>query len=805
MNLLRGRIDSWFKGYAALILRFKWLTLLLLIALTAFMASGMPKLRMDTSNEGFFNADDPKLLAYEAFRDQYGRDDVLIFLLHPKEVFSAEFLTTLKAMHEEVEADLPKLNDLNSLINARKTVGAEGSLIVSDLMEELPQTPEEMAALKAYVMGQEQYRNFLISPDGQYTVMVAEMEAYSSEGTLQAAGFDDTSLAPVTPVERKPLTDQEIQEVVRKAKELQQKYQSADLQIQLAGTPVVTDFLKSSMQKDMPRFILMAVAMIFGFLALTFRRFSGVFLPLLTVILALVYTLGLMGHMGAFIKTPTMILPSFLLAVCVGASVHLMSMFYKDYVQDKGNKEQAILDAMEHSGLPIVMTSLTTAAGLASFANSAVAPIADLGVYASFGVLAGLFMTLTMIPCFLGILPVRSLSKADLEPHERSLDMILMKFGDFGHNHAGKVAIFALVVSVIALMGALRLNFSHNILAWYPDDNEIKLATQAMDQHLGGAVNMEVIIKTNLENGQYNPELQAGLAEFEQNALLTTNLQGQPVVGKTSSLATILKEINRALNENKQEFYTVPKDQETIAQEFLLFENSGSDDLKRVTDSQFTQSRFSAKSQWLDSAEYTHVISQVQAEADRIFAGKAQVEVTGVAALFSETVKIMMSTMVTSYLIAFSLITLMMILLLGDVKIGLLSMIPNLMPILFTLGFMGWMGIPLDMFTLLIGSIAIGLAVDDTIHFFHNFRKYLIKYGTVKAAIDHTLLTAGRAMLITSVVLVLGFWLFMFASLNNLINFGLLTGMTLIVAFLADVILSPALLTLVKGKDATAW
>ncbi len=796
---MRRKIDLGFRAYAALVIRYKWASVLLLLLLSGLMLSGMPKLHFDTSTEGFFRPDDPNMIRYEAFRDQFGRDDIAFMLLEPKEVFSSSFLKTLQAMHQEIEERLPNLEDINSLINARKTVGKEGALIVGDLLEEMPQTPEEMADLKNYVLHQPLYENFLISTDAKVTAIAIQMGTYSTEGVAVDSDFDldTTSQAPSA---QKPLSDHEITQIVKVLHEIKEKYQGPDLQIYVTGSPVVTDYLKATMQKDMPRFLLSMVGLIAVFLFLTFRRFSGVLLPLLTVLLSLGYTLGLMGHLGVSVKLPTMILPSFILAVGIGSSVHIMSMFYKDFVKEKGNKEKAIQDALEHSGLPVAMTSITTAAGLLSFAGADVAPIADLGRASSFGVMVALFMTITLIPSFLAILPVRSLKKSDYSNEVSTVDRILMKFGDWSYDHAAKVVGIAALIGLMAVAGLFRLQFSHDIMKWYPEGSEVRIANEKIDQSLGGSVNIEMVVDAGKENGQYDPELQVALDELATYALNVTNNQGKRVIHKTTSLSSMLKEINQALHENKKEFYEVPPDREMIAQELLLFENSGSDDIENISDSLFSKSRFSAKSQWQDAAGYHIVIEQIRTKANELIGDKAQVGFTGLMVLFAETVTLMMNTMIQSYLIAFALITLLMILLIGRISTGLLSMIPNFFPILLTLGLMGWLGIPLDMFTLLIGSIAIGLAVDDTIHFFHNFRKVYVETGSVRQAIDTTLLTAGRAMLVTSVVLTLGFFIFMFATLNNLFSFGLLTGFTLITAFLADILLAPALLTLTRGK-----
>ncbi|MCI5117654.1 MAG: hypothetical protein D3913_06765, partial [Candidatus Electrothrix sp. LOE1_4_5] len=269
--------------------------------------------------------------------------------------------------------------------------------------------------------------------------------------------------------------------------------------------------------------------------------------------------------------------------------------------------------------------------------------------------------------------------------------------------------------------------------------------------------------------------------------------------GKAWSITTILKEIHQALNENRAEFYRVPDDPDLIPQEFLLFENSGSDDLEDVTDSQFSKARFTIKVPFQDAVAYTDFIQTVNAHFQQTFP-ELKITTTGMTAIIFQTMARVIRSMAKSYIIALVVITVLMILLIGKLRTGLLSMVPNLFPIFLTLGIMGWFQVPLDLFTMLVGSISIGLAVDDTIHFMHNFRRYFEQSNDAKQAVMETLHSTGRAMLITTCVLSLGFFVFMFASMNNLVNFGWLTGFTILTALLADYFIAPALLVLVNRE-----
>jgi hypothetical protein len=263
----------------------------------------------------------------------------------------------------------------------------------------------------------------------------------------------------------------------------------------------------------------------------------------------------------------------------------------------------------------------------------------------------------------------------------------------------------------------------------------------------------------------------------------------------------ILKEINQALNENNPAQYKVPQNPELIPQEFLLFENSGSDDLEDVVDTSFSVARFSILSPWMDAVAQNPALEKLKNRFDKAFSGKAKVTITGMIPLLVRVMNASVISAAESYILAFMVITILMILLIGSIRLGILSMFPNLLPIFITMGIMGWLSIPLDMYTMLIGSIAIGLAVDDTVHFMHNFRRYYFETDNVAESIRLTLFTTGRAMLVTSIVLCSGFFLYMFASMNNLFHFGLLTGSTILLALAADFFLAPALMVLAHIKD----
>jgi uncharacterized protein len=774
--------------------------IVVILLLLAFPLSHVPQIKMDTSTEGFMHDDDPVLLEYNAFRAQFGRDERVIVALKSDNIFTLKFLNTLKEIHEDLETNVPFLDDITSLYNVRNTRGEGDKLITDDLLEIFPSTQEEVDVVKQQAMTSHFYKDLFISRDGKMTTIVIETDAYSHEGEKEVSdvdafdeGFGDESANETAEVEERPfLTDKENAELVNAVLTIVDKYKKEDIEIYVAGSPSVNHALKSQMQADMQKFMRITFLIIIIFLFVIFRRASAVFYPLIVIILSLLATVGTMAWSGAAFKLPTQIVPSLLMAVSIGATVHILSIFF-DKFNTTGDKKEAIKYTLGHSGLAIAMTSLTTAIGVGSFAGSEVAPISDLGIFASFGVMVSLLLTLTLLPALLSITKL----KQKVKTKAGKLDMFMKKLSVIPVKHYKSIIALSTVLVVLALIAATKIELSHNPLKWFQPESYDRISTEVIDESLNGSVTIELIIDTKTENGWNDPERLNKLNKL--SADMEQYVDSHTHIGKVISLATIIKETNRALHENKEEHYTIPDNADLVSQELLLFENSGSDDLEDVVDSQFSKARISVKLPWTDAVKAVEVLGFVKDEAVKTFPNDTVIT-TGMVPLLINTFSHSVSSSVTSYIIAAIAITFMMMIILGSVRIGLLSMIPNLTPIILGLLIMYIAKIPLDMFTLLIGSIAIGLAVDDTIHFLHNFKRYYLESGDSAKAIEQTFFTTGKAMVITTIVLSLGFYAYMMANMISVQNFGLLTGSVIVLALLSDLLLAPALMMVVAKR-----
>jgi predicted RND superfamily exporter protein len=790
---IRDRIERGFAAWGHMAYRRAWWVIALVFLITGTAASQLPKLWFDTSTEGFFREDDPARATYARFREQFGRDTMILVGIGPPKVFDLGFLEKLRALHEDIEENVPRLVEVNSLINARETRGEGDQLIVGEFMEDWPETAEELAALERRALANPLYVNNVVSARGDFTAIVIETEAYSTIGVVEdeIGGFDEGAGEASASGGMAFLTGEENAEIVVALNAVVERHRAKDFPIWVTGTPVLTQELQENMRRDQVRFTLLAVVVITVFLALLFRRGSGVVLPLVTVILSVIFTISLMAATNTPLSLPTGILPSFLLAVGVGGTVHILVIFYQALRRGE-SKEEAIAFAMGHSGLAVFMTGLTTAGGLLSFAAAELAPISHFGYFGPAGVMTAQLYTLTLLPALIAIFPVRA--TPGLKQEASVSQRALVRLGDFCVRNARPVAGVWGVAIVIALAGASQLRFTHHPFEWFPEGSEPRVASEKVNEALEGSLFLELLIHTHRENGLQDPDLLARLDAID--AMAMTARYGEASVGQTRSLVGVVKEIHQALNENRPEYYALPDDRRLVSQELLLFENSGSDDLENFVDSEFRTGRVTMKMPFVDAVHLPGLYAILETRIAEILDGTAEYEITGMGLLMGETILAVMHTMARSYVMAFLIITPMMVLLIGRLKLGLVAMIPNLAPIVITLGTMGWLGVGIDTFTLLIGCIAIGLAVDDTIHFMHNFRRYHDETGDVREAVRRTLSSTGQAMLVTSCVLSAGFFIYMGSTIPTLFRFGLLTGSTIILAFLADVILAPALMAL---------
>ncbi len=803
MSPLRDRIEFAFEKIAGFFYTNRFKTLFFMVILIGFLLYKFPSLTIDTSSEAMLPEKDQAKIVYDQFRDQFGQDRLIIVTITSDHVFTRPFLEKLKAFHNDIKEQVPYLEEITSLVNARNTRGEGDRLIVEDLLEGWPEEKEiDLAQFKERVLSNPFYINYIITQDGRTTAVVLETEVYHSEASDSLDALldnfsEDTFAGETDAAEKIYLTDEETAEVVEKLNSVIDKYRGPDFETALAGAPVVIDVFNKCVINDMRKTFLVSFLGILLFQGLLFRRLSGLILPAIIVNCAAFSAFGLMAWFAVPIKITSTLLPAFLLCVGVADSVHILAIFYRQ-IDCGADRKDAVAYAFGHSGLAVTLTTLTTAAALLSFSFAGLTALAELGIFAAAGVILALLYTIVLMPALLALTPVKQkVSSEKILNRETVMDRFLLRIANFSTRYPLRIIGISLIIYALSLHYIFQLRYTEYMVDYFPDSMPIKQDVMFIDKHLKGATQLEILIDTGRENGIYEPAI---LNRIEQAAQYYEQYETKNIfVGKVLSINDILKETNQALHENQQEFYRIPQDYDTIAQELFLFENSGADDLESIVDTQFSLTRVSLKLPWVDAVFLDSFIDKVSIYFEGIFKDRAQITITGMAEIMARTIHAALDSMTRSYILAFIVISIMMVLLVGNVKIGLFSMIPNLLPLLLTLGLMGFVGVPLDMTSLMMCSIAMGLVVDDTVHFIYNFRKYYVKTGDAYEAVRLTHTGVGRALLITSVVLSYGFFVLVIGDLKHGERFGVFTGLAIIFALLADFVLAPALMIVISG------
>jgi len=794
MSKRKDMLEKWFETLGAWLYDNPLKVLMAACILVGFFAFQIPSISIDTSSEALLKRGDPSLQEYNRFRDQFGRAELIVIGVQSTDIFSTAFLARLNAFHHELEREIPYLREVTSLINVRHTHGDRDELIVADLLEGWPGERPDLAWLKSTVMSNPFYLNYLISEDASMTAVIIETEAtvggtFDTDADILAA-FDQPGSKSGSELEApRYFSEKENREVVSAINQVVAHHEGSDFQIVISGGPVVVNAFNLATMQDIQRCIWLSLLSVALFLGILFRRWSGVILPMIIIIAALVSTMGVMSLTNVPIKITTTVIPAFLLSVGVCDAVHILAIFYR--LLDQGrSKRDAMVKAFGHSGIPIVMTSLTTTAGVLSFLFADLRAITEIGIFAAVGVVLALVYSVMLMPPLMALVRVNPKNRG--ANHILSMDRFLGAVAAFSTSNRKKIILGSVLIFMVFFPAVFLLKFSHNIVQYFPAGSQYRQDLNTIDTRMKGSITLELVLDTQRENGLHDPDILNRIETFSRQ---TEIHQTESItVGKVFSVTDVLKEIHQALNENNPDFYRIPQEKALVAQELLLFENSGADDLERLVDSQFQKARITVKTPWVDAVVCERFIDTIQVQLDEKFPESVSFHATGLMALLARAISAAIYSMTKSYLVAFVAITLLMFILIGKVKLGLVSMVPNLLPILTTMGLMGLLHIPLDINSLMIGSIAIGIVVDDTVHFIYNFQKYYERRLDPEFAIRETLLGAGRALLITSLVLCTGFFILMAASLNHLVNFGFFTGITILIALAADFLLLPVIM-----------
>ncbi len=751
------------QAYFSWILRHRWLVVVLSVLLMGLTASGVRFLGFSNDYRMFFSEENPQLLAFEALQDTYTKTDNVLFVVSPRggDVFTPEALATVEWLTREAW-QIPYSLRVDSITNYQHTEAEEDDLLVANLVEEAETLDtQQLQRVRQIALNEPLLLDRLVSPDGKHT------------------GVNITVQLPGKKLD-------EVPEVAAFARQLAQQamQRNPDLDVRLTGLVMMNAAFPEMAQRDMQTLYPLMLLIILAAMAIMLRSISGVLASMLVLVMAVFATLGLTGWIGMEMSPPTTSAPVMVMTLAVADCIHIIVLFLQGLRKGE-RKEAAMLESLRLNLGPVFLTSITTAIGFLSLNFSDAPPFRDLGNMAAMGVMVAFVLSLSFLPALLMILPVRPGTR-----HTRGQG-VMEWLGDFVVRRRTPL-FWGMAVTMLLLVSQLPRNqLNDEFIKYFSEDVPFRVDTDFAVEHLTGIYLLEYSLPAGGEGMIADPQYLHQVEAFAQW------LRQQPEVLHVNSITDIMKRLNKNMHGDDPAWYKLPDDRELAAQYLLLYEFSlpFGLDLNNQINVKKSATRLVASLKSISSEE----LLVLDEKAYRWLVDNApqymQTHGASPSVMFANIGHRNIRAMLQGTTVALVLISLILMVSLRSVRIGLLSLIPNLAPIGMAFGlwgmFVGQVGLALSV----VSGMTIGIVVDDTVHFLSKYLRARRERGfSSEQAVQYAFRTVGTALWVTTLVLMLGFGVLALSDFELNASMGLLTAITIGLALFADFFFLPPLL-----------
>ena len=777
-------INKWFRNAGQVIVKLRWLNFILFIVILAIAFVGMKRIQFDVSNDNWFLEHDPMKIAEDEFKEIFGNNDYAAILVEVDNVFTPEVLAKIRELGKELERNVPFADEVLSLTDFEFTRGTEYGMEIIDLVpEDIPTSAAKLDEIRKLAFSKPAIFNKMISDDSKQTWVMLRLKTYPD--TKEWLKTHDS-----TP---ELLVGEEVIKIVN-----QDKYKM--LNPRTAGLPVLNFDKRNFFTKEMRRTMLLSLLATIIVLIIALRSFRGVLFPLITAIGSIIIVLGAQGYLGITMDPSFIMVPVYLgLAVAIGYSIHVFNFFKRQFFKT-GNRLESVYHAVEETGWPIFFTALTTVGALLSFLFISVKQVRWIGLTAASLVGVTFILVIVLTPSLLSFGKNRKPHPVYEEKGGRWLERFMAGMSKWILERPKSIIGISIFIVVVCIAGITKLEVSFDVRkSMGLKVPYVERIDYVGHSKIGSLYSYDLTLNFDDAGAAKDPE---NLMKFEQ---LILQVEKYPLTKKTSSLLDVIKDMYQVLNEGDPAYYRIPESREMIAQLLLLYENAGGIEAEKWVDYDYKRLRLMVDLGDYNSAEAQREISHLEKTAKNLFPN-ATVGLVGTIAKFTVMQKYVSRGQLMSFSIALVVIAVLMMLVFGSVKTGLIAMIPNIAPALAAGGIMGWADIPLDMMTVTIMPMLLGLAVDDTIHFVNHSQLEFGRTGNYQKSIRRTFISIGTALFMTSIVIIASFSVYMTSIAKVYIHLGLLAGAGIMAALLADFFVTPILLKWSKpfGEEKSA-
>ena len=758
------------RSYPKWLLSHRWLVIILSLLIVSLAASGGRLISFTTNYRVFFSEDNPQLLAFEALENTYVKNDNVLFVLAPKDgkVFTSEVLSVVEELTEKAW-QIPYSNRVDSITNYQHTEAEEDDLIVRDLVTDASTlNTQELEKIKDISINEPLLVDRLISKTGHVTGINV---------TVQMPRLDETKETP---------------EVVSFARNLANEVRAAhpDIDVYITGMMMMNNSFAESSKNDMSFIVPISFGIMLFLIALLVGGFTGTFATLLVILFSILSGMGLGAYLGMPLSPPSATSPTIILTVAIANCVHILVTFMHE-MRNGATKDDALTESLRLNLQPVFLASFTTMIGFLTMNFSDVPPFGHLGNFVSIGILFSFILSVSMLPAIISLLPVR------VKQREDNKHPALAKFANFVV--VKRTPIFwAMIGLILLLMSALPRNELNDIFVHYFDETiEFRTDSDFTTDNLTGLYNIEYSLKAKKEGGINEP---AFLQEIEAFA---NWYREQPETLHVNIYTDIIKRLNKNMHGDDESFYKIPDNRDLAAQYLLLYEMSlpYGLDLNNQINIDKSATRMTATLETISSNNLIGLESRAQAWLKNNANHIAQADGSGTSIMFANIGKRNISSMLLGTTVALILISLVLLFALRSIKIGLISLVPNLTPAAMGFGLWGLLVGEIGLSLSIVASMSLGIVVDDSVHFLSKYLRARREKGlNSEDAVRYAFTTVGKALIITSIVLVVGFLILATSSFELNSGMGLLTAIVIAFALFADFLLLPAILMKIEGK-----
>lgn len=749
------------------IIRFKYLVALVMLTLAVGLASGMQHLGFDTNYRVFFSDDNPQLVNFDTLQKVYTKSDNSLIFVKSKDgdLFNKEALEAILWLTEE-SWQTPYVTRVDSVTNFQHTFAEEDDLIVADLVyqEELADlTKAELQSKLQVVVNEPLLKDKLISSDGSATGV--NVTVYLPE---------DDAAAPI--------------EVHLFAKDLMLKAEKKypNLEFALSGIATMNANFALVSQTDMAQLTPIMYGLLLLGMIVFLRSFAGVFTTVIVIGASATVALGLTGFLGINLTPISAAAPTIILTLAIADSIHvLVTMFHA--MRSGMSKYEAIVESLRINFTPVFLTSLTTVIGFMSLNFSDAPPFRHLGNITAMGVVGAFVFSVILLPALMAILPVRINTKEGYDPAKTKLTAL----GDWVIRNKNRLFVGMTAVSIFLLAMIPRIELNDEFVKYFDESLEFRQDSDLVTKELSGTYTMDFDLKSGAPSGISAPEYLHKLEEF--SAWLNT----QPKVQHVYSVAEIFKRLNKNMHGDNESYFKIPENKELSAQYLLMYEMSlpqGLDLNDRVNIDK-SASRLTVTLDDLSTVELRKLKNDSEAWLVNNAPKHMQTEPSSPVIMFSYISERNIESMLGGTIVAFLMISVVLLIALRSFKMGVLSLVPNMLPLGLTFGLWAIFVGQVNMSVAIITATSLGIIVDDTVHFLSKYMRARREKGlSAEDAVRYSFSTVGTALLVTTATLVAGFIVLMWSVFQPNAVMGMLTALAIVTALVVDFLLLPVLL-----------